>query len=255
MIIDADTHISPTPEGGNSIGYEELLRRMDRSGVDKALAWLHPPYRRELAESNAHVHEAAQRHPDRILGFGWVDPMLGVESAIAEAKRCLDDYGFFGVKLNGALSHFFIDDPAVSMPVIETIAESGGRLALHVGADGYEFTHPFRVGKIAARFPELPILMAHMGGVGHPDLTPSAIEIAGEHPNITMIGSGTGELAILKAIETLGASRVCFGSDTPFRLMHVEVARYNALLDGEVSDEEKGLIMSGSIAAALGIAD
>ena len=40
MIIDADCHITPHPEG---ITTEELLRRMDRAGVDKALTWLRPP--------------------------------------------------------------------------------------------------------------------------------------------------------------------------------------------------------------------
>ncbi|MFN2183674.1 MAG: amidohydrolase, partial [Anaerolineae bacterium] len=54
--------------------------------------------------------------------------------------------------------------------------------------------------------------------------------------------------AILKAIKTLGADRVCFGSDTPFELMHVEVAKYHALLDGEVAPGEKWQIMGGNIA-------
>jgi hypothetical protein len=53
MIIDADCHISPTPEGGVSIGIEELIRRMDRAGVERALTWLQPPYRREIDEGNA----------------------------------------------------------------------------------------------------------------------------------------------------------------------------------------------------------
>ena len=35
MIIDADCHISPTIEGGNSIKIGELLRRMDKAGVSK----------------------------------------------------------------------------------------------------------------------------------------------------------------------------------------------------------------------------
>ena len=70
MIIDADTHISPTGEDANAITIDELLRRMDRAGVDKALAWLRPPYLREIDESNAYVYRATQQHPDRILGFG-----------------------------------------------------------------------------------------------------------------------------------------------------------------------------------------
>jgi hypothetical protein len=37
MIIDADTHISPTGEDAMAITYDELVRRMERAGVDKAL--------------------------------------------------------------------------------------------------------------------------------------------------------------------------------------------------------------------------
>jgi hypothetical protein len=29
-------------------------------------------------------------HPDRILGFGWADPNLGVERAVANATRAID---------------------------------------------------------------------------------------------------------------------------------------------------------------------
>jgi predicted TIM-barrel fold metal-dependent hydrolase len=57
-----------------------------------------------------------------------------------------------------------------------------------------------------------------MGGVAHHDLSNAAIEIAQECPNLVLIGSGVRARAILKAIKVLGASRVCFGSDTPFEL-------------------------------------
>ena len=253
MIIDADCHISPTPEGGVSIDIEELLRRMDRAGVEKVVAWLQPPYRREIDEANAYVHEAARRYPDRILGFGWADPNLGVERAVAAARRCVEEYGFYGVKLNGAQNFFYIDDPTLSIPVIEEIARLGSRLAFHVGADAFERTHPFRVAKVAERYPDLPILAVHMGGVGHADLTDAMIEFAEQHPKITLIGSGVREVAVLKAVRRLGASRVCFGSDTPFNLMHVEVAKYHALLEGEATVEETDLIMGGNISRLFGL--
>ncbi len=253
MIIDADCHLSPTPEGGISIDTDELLRRMDRSGVAKAVTWLQPPYRRDLDEANAYVYAAMKRHPDRILGFGWADPNLGVERAVAAARRCIGEYGFYGVKLNGAQNSFFIDDPRLSIPVIEEVARLGSRLAFHVGADAFERTHPFRVAKIAARYPALPILAVHMGGVGHADVTAAMIEFAQQHPTITLVGSGVREGPVLNAVRTLGASRVCFGSDTPFGLMHVEVAKYRALLEGEVTAEESDLIMGGNIARLFGL--
>jgi predicted TIM-barrel fold metal-dependent hydrolase len=251
MIIDADVHISPTPEGGNSIGVDELLRRMDRAGVDKALAWLQPPYMREIDEANAYVHQAMQRHPDRILGFGWADPNLGVQKARDTVKRCVYEYGLYGVKLNGAQNSFYIDDPVLSTPVIEEIARTGKLLAFHVGADSPEHTHPFRVGKIARQFPEVQILVVHMGGAAIPDLSAAAIETAQEHPGLALIGSGVRATAVLKAVKQLGSTRVCFGSDTPFALMHVEVAKYHALLDGEVSAQDKHDVMAGNIVRLL----
>jgi hypothetical protein len=163
MMIDADCHISPTLEGGNSITIDELIRRMDRSRVDKAVTWLQPPYVREVDRANEYVYKAAQQHPDRILGFGWADPNLGVQKAKEAVKKCIDDYGFFGVKLNGAQNEYYIDDPVLSIPLIEEIAKAGKILAFHVGADAYERTHPFRVAKVAKRYPRLQILMVHMG--------------------------------------------------------------------------------------------
>ena len=247
MIIDADVHISPTKESGNSIGIEELLKRMDKAHVDKALAWLQPPYMREISNSNRYVYESMKSHPDRILGFGWADPNLGVEKARDEVRRCIYEYGLFGVKLNGAQNSFYIDDPNLAFPVIEEVAKTGKILAFHVGADAFEHTHPFRVGKIAKMYPEMTILMVHMGGVGHADISDAAIEIAQSYPNLVLIGSAVKTIRILKAIKALGASRVCFGSDTPFELMDVEVAKYEAILRGRVNDEEKKDIMGGNI--------
>jgi predicted TIM-barrel fold metal-dependent hydrolase len=253
LIIDADTHISPTGEDANAITIDELLRRMDRAGVAKALAWLRPPYLREIDESNTYVHQAVQGHPDRILGFGWADPRLGLDKAKDAVKRCIEDYGFYGVKLNGAQNSYYIDDPGISLPIVEEIAKTGKLLAFHVGTDAFEATHPFRVAKIAKMYPGVQILMVHMGGVGYSDLSNAAIETAQECPNLTLIGSAVRAVAVLKAVRVLGADRVCFGSDTPFALMHVEVAKYNALLDGEVTLAEKQMIMAGNIARLMGL--
>lgn len=253
MIIDADCHISPTPEGAGSISTDELLRRMDHAGVDKALTWLQPPYMREVGPANAYVTRAMRDHPDRILGFGWADPHLGVDRAKDGVRRCIEEYGLYGVKLNGAQNSFYVDDPALSLPLVEEIAARNSILAFHVGADAFEHTHPFRVAKVARQFPDLPILMVHMGGVGHADLTDAAIEFAGQCPNLTLIGSAARTGAILKAVRTLGADRLCFGSDTPFELMHVELARYNAMLEGVLPPEEEPLVMGGNIARLFGL--
>jgi predicted TIM-barrel fold metal-dependent hydrolase len=254
MIIDADCHISPVPLPGGSITFDELLQRMDRAGVDKALTWLQPPYTRHLDEANAYVHAAAKAHPDRILPFGWADPNLGVHKAIDMVRRCIEEYGFHGVKLNGAQNSFYIDDPKLSLPVIEAVAATGTLIAFHIGSDAFDATHPFRLAKIARRFPEMNILVVHMGGVGHQDMANAVIEFAREYPNMHLVGSAVRTNAILKAVAALGATRVCFGSDTPFELMQVELARYQAMLS-DLPEVERDKVLGGNLAKLIGVAE
>ena len=246
MIIDADVHITPVT-GGLNIQIDELIRRMNYSGVEKALTWLQPAYFPNVDDGNALVYAAMQQYPDRILGFGWADPHFGLDVAKTQIKRCVEEFGFWGVKLNGAQNNFYIDDEKLSLPLIEEIAKTGKFLAFHIGADAFETTHPFRLAKIAKRFPETQIFCVHMGGVAFHDFSDAAIEIAQECPNITMIGSAVRATKILKAIKTLGAERVCFGSDTPFAMMHVELAMYKALMQDEISGEEQALVLGGNI--------
>jgi len=247
-IIDGDCHISPTREGGNSLLVEELIERMDTAGVDMALTWLQPPYiRSRIDESNRYVYEATRIYPKRILGFGWADPHLGIEHAKEMARLCIEEYGFYGVKLNGAQNYFAIDDPNLSIPLIESIAKLGSRVAFHIGADSYNNTHPYRLAKVAKLFPELTIFAVHMGGASFEDMSELVIDVAKQYQNILLIGSAIRSIPVLKAVEELGAHRVIFGSDTPFELMHVEVARYQALFKGKLKGEEYALIMGGNI--------
>jgi predicted TIM-barrel fold metal-dependent hydrolase len=255
MILDADTHIAPT-EGQFLI--ERHIENLDRAGISRSLTWLAPLYsttERDAVDAyNRYVYEAARKYPNRILGFGWADPTLGVEQAKADARRCVEQYGFYGVKLNGAQNNFYIDDPELSLPVIEEIARLKTNLAFHIGPDAYERTHPLRAAKVASTYPELPILMVHMG-MNNPEMSRAVVEVAAECPNMILIGSQTTDSLVLEAIGKLGAPRVCFGTDSPFQRMHVVRAMYDAFLSGEVSQADKALIMGGNIARLFDLKD
>lgn len=240
FIFDADTHLTLTEKIAQTA--DELLRNMDKAKIDKSLVWLQPPYMRAIEDANRYVYESAKRFHDRLVPFGWVDPHFGMERSMEMLRVCLDEYGMHGIKLNGAQNDFCIDDPAID-PIIAELEKRDSVLALHVGSDFFDNTHPARVERIAKRHPNLRMLLAHMGGAGLPDLGDYCIEVAAEHPNLMLIGSAISYLKVMKAIKTLGAERVCFGSDSPFRYQHVEVAAYQALLDGEVTQEEKEKIM------------
>jgi len=250
MIIDADCHVSSGHISSVAITADELVQELDQHQVDKALAWIAPPYSRQLETENRSLYQATKVHGDRLLAFGWANPRLGKEAAEATIKRCFEEYGFRGIKFNGAQDDYLIDDPILALPYIEKAATYGRPIAFHTGTDAYENTHPYRVGRIAATYPELPILMVHMGGVGKPSLARAAIEAALAHPNVTLIASETSTRDLIAAIETLGPDRVCYGSDAPFELMDVERARFEAVLtrfDADTHDK----VMGGNIARLL----
>ncbi len=249
MIIDADCHISSHKNHLPAVTAPELIAQLDRNGIDRALVWLKPPYNKDIDPENRAVFEAMREFPDRVLGFGWVNPQLGASHARETIQRCFEEYSFYGIKFNGAQDGYVIDDAAV-LPLIEAAAAYGKPIAFHIGSDFYENTHPYRLGNIAGRFPETQFIMVHMGGASIPPLDRAAVETAQKHANITLIGSSINEVAILRAIQTLGAQRVCFGSDTPFRMMHVQLAMFQALLR-DSTEQDKALILGGNIARLL----
>ena len=88
--------------------------------------------------------------------------------------------------------------------------------------DRQRLVHPNRIANVAARFPEVPIIMDHMG---YPDATEDAIRVAEEHPNIYL---GTTILrffkpdpsqavpqAVADAVRRVGPERVVWGSNLP----------------------------------------
>jgi hypothetical protein len=248
-IVDADVHISARGLE-DEITIEQLLGNMSRLGVDRAIAWPMLSYRREVSEDNKAIAAGQKCSPDRIIGFGGLNPMLGKDQTHRELRRCIEEYNFKGFKLNGARDGYYIDDEHLALPVIEEIASRKLVIALHCGANDPVHTHPWRIGNIARRFPSTTILMVHMGGAGIPGLYDAAIRIAKQYSNLYLVGSEADPKAILRAIRELGANRICYGSDCPFSIMKISLATYTALLE-DVSEEERKLVMGGNIARLL----
>ena len=245
MIIDGDTHIS-FHLGDLDIGVEDLIKLMDENGVDKAICWPMVSYTRQVLDDNRAIAQGMRKYEERIIGFGGLNPRLGLDKAEDELKKCVEKYGMQGFKLNGARDQYYIDDKALSYPLIEEISKRGLVLALHSGNNDPARTHPWRIGNIARSFPEIKILMIHMGGVVFPGLYDSAIKITEQFPNIYIIATEADPKAIIKAINVLGAERVCYGSDAPFTLMQVAKATFLALLE-DFSEKEQKLVMAENL--------
>lgn len=251
MLIDADCHLSAR-QTGLAIGPDELVRRLDEVGVEKAICWPMVSYTRDIAADNRAIYEGMKAYPDRIIGFCGVNPMLGMAEAKDELKRCIEVYGVKGVKLNGARDLYYIDDPALSLPLIDVIASAGLILAFHCGANDFERTHPFRIAKISARYPALRILVVHMGGAGSPGMYDAVIELAAQHPTWYLVDSEADYRYIHKALHMLGPERICYGSDTPFCPMRYEWGIRQVVYQ-ELNTADKANVFGGNVTRLLGL--
>ncbi len=193
---------------------------------------------------NAMVFRAADSHPE-MLGYVYVDPREKQE-ALRQINAYLDHPAMIGIKL-------WISCPAndpVVRPIAQVAAEAGLVMLVHSWrrgtklSKGYQ-TLPRQVTDLALRFPDVPFIMAHMGG----DWETGILEVK-RADNILVDTSGSINEAgmIEKAVALLGADRVVYGSDAPGSAYLPNLGK---ILSAEVAESEKLKILAGNMEAIL----
>jgi predicted TIM-barrel fold metal-dependent hydrolase len=257
MIIDCDTHLGLNPnQRGIMCSAEQMIESMDVSGVTIATSWpIYPNDVSKLQENNRYIYESVKKYPDRIIGFGWVNPVLGPDAGVELVKRCMEEYGLRGVKVNGSNNGLVYDDMELLYPVVEEVAKRKGMVLYHTGCNSHNETNPYRTMKMAKLFPETPMWLIHMGGGAMAgDFSSACVDVAKECPNISLVGSEIMPKSILNALKKIGSTRILFGSDSPFQLMDVEKIKFDVLLANRVSKEDAENIMYKNAAKILNIA-
>ena len=92
-IFDTHTHIGEARHTGRRYSADELLRDMDRCGIDRSLVIPFP-----VVESDRDAHELIGRavlaHPDRLSGSACMNPFIPEAEFRDEVRRCREVYGF-----------------------------------------------------------------------------------------------------------------------------------------------------------------
>lgn len=230
MIIDAHTHIFPDAQAETVLrtlsarfGIQtygtgtaaDLLHQMDRAGVDRAVIHMVAPGPGAVASTNDWLIDL---HQDRFVKFGTIHPAC---ADMRDELARLRDNGVTGIKLQPDIQRLSPDDRAQMYPVYEELCRLGLKVMFHVGGEPYpgpdDRSKPHQIARVAADFPELAIIAAHLGGL---NMWQDVREHLTGLPNVWMESSLsysfiTPQLA-RDIITSHGPERIFFGTDYPF---------------------------------------
>jgi predicted TIM-barrel fold metal-dependent hydrolase len=237
---------------------DELIAAMDKDGIDMSVILNIGWTTHELCrETNDYIIDAVSRYPERLVGFGAVQPN-SPKAAVAEIERCARA-GLKGVgEMRPDVQLFDLGDEMVMAPLAEVLQEHRLPLLLHSSEPiGHEYpgkglVFPDILYPFITSFPALTVVCAHWGG-GLPfyALMPEVKEALS---NVYFDSAASPFLytpeVYRQVIQLAGADKVLFGSDYPL----LAPSRLLKEIEGLGLDEEsKSLLLAGNALRLLDI--
>jgi predicted TIM-barrel fold metal-dependent hydrolase len=237
---------------------DELIASMDKNGVDISVILNIGWATHELCvETNDYILESIARYPDRLIGFGAIQP-YSINAAVAEVERCARG-GMRGIgELRPDVQLLDLNDKEVMEPFIEVVrkhklillthaSEPVGHLYPGKGSITPDILYPF-----ITSFPDLTIVCAHWGG-GLPfyALMPE-VKKAMSHVFFDTAASPLlySPQVYNQVIQLVGGDQILFGSDYPL-LGQGRLLKEISSLD--LPEATRSLILSGNARRLLNI--
>jgi predicted TIM-barrel fold metal-dependent hydrolase len=209
LIYDTHTHLGRARHSGRQFHLDEMINRMDRSGIDRSL--LIPfPVVEDYREAHDEIARAVEAHPDRFAGAACLYPFVPAEEFRAELRRCKEQLGFRALKLQPQYQALNPVSPSSDF-LFAAALEVGMPVVCHTGT-GAPFALPSLFIMVARRFPALPIVLAHSGGSVY---YLESIVAASVCPNIYLELSSLMPHHIHEVLQHVTVSRLLIGSDVP----------------------------------------
>jgi len=253
FIIDAHVHLGYCANFYMpDISLEKMIAVMDRFGIEKVccshLAGL-------LAHHFEYAHEqtldAIQNYPGRIFGYAIYDPIFP-EDSLRIVEKYMKSGGFVGVKIHPAMHAYPLDGENYD-PLWEYAAANDIPVLTHTWDATPQTTYPYElvasqvnaqpklIHKIAKKYPDLKIILAHAGGHYRGHL--QAIEMVKKFENVYVdICGATFSFGLIEwFVKEIGAHKILYGSDMTWIEPRVHLGR---VLGAKISLTEKEQILS-----------
>jgi predicted TIM-barrel fold metal-dependent hydrolase len=159
---------------------------------------------------------AMRAHPDRILGYAYLNPGYARE-ALDELDRCVVREGFIGIKL---YNQYKINDP-ITFPLIERTIELGVPILSHAGklvrpediAQQPLCSHAADFVDIGRRYPEAMIIEGHIAGGGDWQWSLKVLRDAPASIYLDTSGSVMDNGMLERCIASIGEDQLLFATD------------------------------------------
>lgn len=173
-----------------------------------------------IASEDATTAAAVRRYPEKLTGFAYVDPRR--PDALERLRHAHRELGLVGVKYGPIYNGVPLDDARL-VPIYRYCVANDLPLTMHMGTTytrlyAAELGRPLAVEQVALRYPDLRLVMAHMG---HPWFE-ECIAVVRKQPNVFAEISAIYYRRwqfynVMLAIEEYQvADKIFFGSDFPF---------------------------------------
>ena len=213
--------------------------RAGATHADRTIVFGGKARRSGLWVDDQYVADAVAAHPDRLIGFLSVDPTQ--DSWERELHDGHQRLGLRGIKLLSMYAGFQPDDLRLD-PLWEYATKHSLPVLLHTGTTfvsqaPLDCTLPRHLDRVAMRFPEVRIIMAHLG---HP-YEGECVAVIRKHPHVYADISALHYRPFqfyhsLMLVQEYGVwDKLLFGSDYPFTTPDATIDglhRLNDMLEG-----------------------
>jgi predicted TIM-barrel fold metal-dependent hydrolase len=235
-IVDVHAHIGRTISSGEGQSAGECLDAMAAAGIGQAFLSPVAGGRQvdgvlDTMRENDAIAAAMRAHPDRFpIGLAGVE-VRHEERALGELERAFDTLGLHGLAFHAIFQGFTVGAGTVLDPLLDLADQRGALCLMQAMPEAGEFSmeSPRAIGRLADRYPHVTFIMGHAAITE--DQRAVAIEAAAGRDNLHLdLAFQNSSETVEVLVRALGAERVLFGSDSPFRdagapIASVETAR------------------------------
>jgi predicted TIM-barrel fold metal-dependent hydrolase len=193
----------------------------------------------DATDGNDALLELSRLHPDRIRGYVCVNPNFTAH-ALAEIDRGIAA-GMIGIKLAASRR---ADDPLLD-PVADAAHRHGVPILQHVWQNrrhdwpGQEASDAIELGRLAARHPGVPFILAHIGGGGDWRHSLHAVRpVANVYVDLS--GSGVDAGMLEACVDAVGVGRLLWGCDVTMCTGLAKLRYLEHLLPADQFDRVRG---------------